>query len=99
MMTEDQEAHYWRLRAAIKAHRDASFRADIDPEQHDLALWSEDAADPMIDYAADRRMVRLKDGSTATLIAWRLNGDTVKVLTPEYRHRILPKAWVVEVML
>jgi flavin-dependent dehydrogenase len=55
--------------------------------------------DPMILCAAQRRQVRLRDGTTATLVDWRRNGDTVKVLTPEYRHRILPKAYVVEVVL
>jgi hypothetical protein len=54
--------------------------------------------DPMILCAAQRRQVRLKDGTTATLVDWRRNGDTVKVLTAGYRHRILPKAWVVEVV-
>jgi hypothetical protein len=55
--------------------------------------------DPMILCAAQRKQVRLRDGTTATLVDWRRNGDTVKVLTPEYRHRILPKSYVVEVVL
>lgn len=54
--------------------------------------------DPMIVCAAQRRQVRLKDGTTVTLVDWRRNGDTGKVLTPEYRHRVLPKAHVVEVL-
>jgi flavin-dependent dehydrogenase len=54
--------------------------------------------DPMIACAAERRQVRLKDGTTATLVDWRRNGDTVKVITPEYRHRVLPKGYIVEVL-
>jgi hypothetical protein len=54
--------------------------------------------DPMVECAAERRQVRLRDGTVATLFDWRRNGPTMKVITPSGRHRVLPKSWLVEVL-